>query len=724
MHTRDAFLPTSRDDMHARGWYYYDFLLVTGDAYVDHPSFGTAVISRVLEQAGMRVAVLAQPDFHSCADFLAMGAPRYGVLINSGNIDSMVAHYSVARRRRIVDAYTPGGKMGKRPDRAVLVYCNRAREAFGELPIVIGGLEASLRRFAHYDYWDDRVRNPILVDSGADLLSFGMGERSMVEIAQRLARGEPVGKITDVRGTCFLARDAAQCSDPEPIFVPSVTQVQTDKRAYARAALLEQEEQDPVWGHALIQPCADGRLMVQNPPSVPLETPELDDTFALPYTRAYHPDYEVFGGVKAIEEVQHSIIHNRGCFGSCTFCALTMHQGRYVSARSHDSVVREAEQITQNPAFKGYIHDVGGPTANFDHPACKRQKEHGSCRHRQCLYPEPCPNLDADQSSYTTLLRKLRALPRVKKVFVKSGIRYDYLLADRRGPLFSELVAHHVSGQLKVAPEHISPKVLSRMGKPSRQVYDTFCEQFYKLCHKHGKEQYLVPYLMSSHPGSGLDEAIELALYLKAHKLSPQQVQDFYPTPGTLATAMYYTGLDPRTMQPVFVAKTPQQKAMQRALLQFRNPKNHHLVRAALREAGRGDLIGHGRECLVPPAPGSTGRAPTQVRSEDKRGANRTSGRTGQGQGRKGASAQDKRAGQGGAATDSRNQPDRRGARAVGGRGGQGQGRVTGQDQKRTGQGQGRAERSSAPGRKGGTAAPTRGKKTAAPGRGKGKKKR
>jgi len=528
-----------------------------------------------------------------------MGAPRLGVLINAGNIDSMVAHYSVARRRREKDAYTPGGVMGKRPDRAVIVYCNRAREAFPGLPIIVGGLEASLRRFAHYDYWDDAVRHPILVDCGADLLSFGMGERSMTEIACRLKKGQRVQDIRDVRGTCFMARQESDCCFEDAIELPSFEEVRSDKRAYAKAAYIQQSEQDHVRGHALLQRCGD-RVLVQNPPSLPLEGDELDQVFDLPYARYYHPDYEALGGVAAIEEVRFSIIHNRGCFGSCNFCALAMHQGRYVAARSHASVLREAEKIVAEPDFKGYIHDVGGPTANFSHPACKKQKKVGTCRDRQCLYPTPCPNLDADESSYLSLLRKLRAIPKVKKVFIRSGIRFDYMLQDKNGDFFADLVRHHVSGQLKVAPEHISPNVLYYMGKPFADVYDHFCRKFDSLCQKYDKEQYLVPYLMSSHPGSRLEDAIELALYLKKHKLSPQQVQDFYPTPGTLSTAMYYTGLDPRDMQPVFVAKTPEDKAMQRALLQFGNPKNHELVRRALRQAGREDLIGGGKYCLVP----------------------------------------------------------------------------------------------------------------------------
>ena len=600
MHAREDFLPVSREDMLARGWYYYDFLLVTGDAYVDHPSFGTAVISRTLEKAGFRVAILSQPDWHGTADFLAMGKPRLGVLINSGNIDSMVAHYSVAKRRRQKDSYTPGGLPGKRPDRAVIVYANRAREAFPGVPIVIGGIEASLRRFAHYDYWDDAVRRSILVDSGADLLSFGMGERSMTEIARRLKKGEKPETLRDIRGTCFLAQDPSECVFPDALTLPSFEDVRDDKEQYARAAFVQQNENDFARGHALIQPTG-GRYLIQNPPALPLEGKELDAVFDLPYARYYHPDYEALGGVAAIEEVRFSIIHNRGCFGSCNFCALALHQGRYVTARSTESVVREAKLITSDPDFKGYIHDVGGPTANFDHPACAKQKTQGACPNRQCLFPTPCPNLNADESGYLDLLRQLRALPGVKKVFIRSGIRFDYMLRDPRGDFFAELVRYHVSGQLKVAPEHISPQVLHYMGKPFADVYDHFCRKYYALSEKYGKEQYLVPYLMSSHPGSTLQEAVKLSLFLRDNGMHPEQVQDFYPTPGTISTCMYYTELDPYTMEPVYVPKTPKEKAMQRALLQYYLPQNRQLVLSALKQAGRQDLIGTKPNCLVAP---------------------------------------------------------------------------------------------------------------------------
>lgn len=591
------FLPVSKEDMVERGWYYYDFLLITGDAYVDHPSFGTAVISRVLEKAGFRVAILSQPDYHSADELLAMGRPRYAALVNAGNIDSMVAHYTVAKRRREKDAYTPGGLAGRRPDRAVIVYSNLVKRAWPDLPIVIGGIEASLRRFAHYDYWDDKVRRPILVDSAADLLIYGMGEHQIVEIARRLKKGETIHSIRDVRGTCYMTRNKEECVFPA-VEEPSFEQVSQDKRAYAKAALIEHDEQDFVRGRAILQGYENWYL-VQNPPAKPLETEELDQVADLPYARTYHPSYEAQGGVEAIREVEFSIIHNRGCYGACNFCALTMHQGRYVTSRSHASVLKEAERMTHVSHFKGYIHDVGGPTANFRGPACGKQAKVGACVDRQCLFPSPCPALRGDHSDYLALLRKLRALPGVKKVFIRSGIRYDYMECDPSGEFFADLVRYHISGQLKVAPEHISPNVLYYMGKPPKEVYERFCEKYKRLNQKYGLEQYLVPYLMSSHPGSRLEDAIYLAEYLNATGSRPEQVQDFYPTPGTLSTAMYHTGLDPRTMEPVYVAKDPHEKAMQRALLQWKNPKNRALVLEALHRAGREDLIGHGKRCLV-----------------------------------------------------------------------------------------------------------------------------
>ncbi len=625
MTDRSLFLPVSKQDMQERGWYYYDFLLVTGDAYVDHPSFGTAVISRVLEKEGFRVAVLSQPEYKSTRDFLEMGKPRFAVLINAGNIDSMVAHYTVAKRRRARDEYTPGGKPGRRPDRAVNVYTRLAKEAFPDTPVVIGGIEASLRRFAHYDYWDDAVHPSVLVSSGADILSFGMGERSMTEIARMFKGKKPLAEMTSIRGICFMAESPGECRFPAPITLPSFEQVAKNGEAYCRAAFAEQNENDFARGKPLIQ-AHGGRYLIQNPPALPLEGQALDDVYSLPYARTWHPDYAAAGGVAAIEEVSFSIIHNRGCFGACNFCALAMHQGRYVSSRSRRSVVEEARIISAQEGFKGYIHDVGGPTANFRKPACSKQKEHGACAHRQCLFPTPCPNLEADESDYSALLKEIRGLPGVKKVFVRSGIRFDYMLTDKKSDFFKQLVEHHVSGQLKVAPEHISPEVLHYMGKPFADVYDDFCDKYYQLSKACGKEQYLVPYLMSSHPGSGLKEAIDLALYLKRNRLSPQQVQDFYPTPGTLSTAMYHTGIDPRTMKPVYVARDKEQKAMQRALLQFGDPKNKQLVLKALREAGREDLIGRGPDCLVSYGGGGYKGG---NRGEDKPSGKQTGGQSG-----------------------------------------------------------------------------------------------
>ncbi len=594
------FLPVSREDMVSRGWYWYDFLVVTGDAYVDHPSFGPAVISRVLEHEGYRVAVLAQPDWHSAEAFAAMGRPRYGVFIGAGNLDSMVAHYTAAKKRRSEDFYSPGKKAGLRPDRATIVYSNRAREAFPGLPVVIGGLEASLRRFAHYDYWDDAVRRSILSDSGADLLVYGMGERATCEIARRLKRKEPVSEIRDVRGTAFFAVSKDACAFPDPVELPSYEDVRDERRFYADAAREEYEEHDPVRGRALIQREGD-RCLIVNPPAAPLGTAELDAVAELPFTREYHPMYEPLGGVPAIEEVRFSVIHNRGCFGACNFCALAFHQGRVVTSRSHDSVAREVERMTHHPLWKGYVADVGGPTANFRRPACKNQLKHGLCRGRKCLAPEPCKNLDADESDYLRLLRRLRAIPGVKRVFVRSGIRYDYMLCDKNGDFFSELVRYHVSGQLKVAPEHCIDSVLDYMGKPHISAYEQFLERYARLNQRYGKEQYIVPYLMSSHPGSRLEDAVALAEYLCRTGRQPEQVQDFYPTPGTISTCMYYTGIDPFTMKSVYVPRTPHEKAMQRALLQWRRPENRRLVLEALHTAHREDLIGFGKHCLIRP---------------------------------------------------------------------------------------------------------------------------
>ncbi len=594
------FLPVSKEDMHSRGWWWYDFLLVTGDAYVDHPSFGPAVIARVLEADGYRVAVLAQPDWHSAADFLAFGRPRLGVLIGAGNLDSMVAHYTAAKKRRSEDFYSPGKKAGKRPDRATIVYANRAREAFGsEVPIIIGGLEASLRRFAHYDYWDDKVRRSILFDSGADMLVYGMAEEAEREIARRLKKKLPVSEMHDIRGTAFIAASPSECAF-ESVTVPSYAEVRETRRLYADATRIEYREHDPVRGKAIIQE-HDGRYLVVNPPMMPLETKELDRVAELPYVRTYHPMYEAEGGVPAIEEVRFSVIHNRGCFGGCNFCALAFHQGRMVTSRSHESVIREVTELTKLPDFKGYINDVGGPSANFRHHSCEKQARFGMCPDKRCLAPTPCPNLDADHSDYLALLRKLRSIPGVKKVFVRSGIRYDYMLEDKNDDFFTELVRYHISGQLKVAPEHCIDGVLDYMGKPHIEVYERFMDKYRRLNDRYSKEQYVVPYLMSSHPGSTLGDAVALAEYLNKKGRQPEQVQDFYPTPGTVSTCMYYTEIDPMTMKQVYVAKSFHEKAMQRALLQWKRPDKRKLVIEALKEAGREDLIGYGPECLVRP---------------------------------------------------------------------------------------------------------------------------
>ena len=621
------FLPVSKEDMESRGWWWYDFLLVTGDAYVDHPSFGPAVIGRVLEAAGFRVAMLAQPDWHSADAFRAMGRPRLGVMLSSGNLDSMVAHYTAAKKRRSEDFYSPGKAAGLRPDHAVIVYANRAREAFPGLPIIIGGLEASLRRFAHYDYWDDKVRRSALIDAGADLLVYGMGEYASLEIARRLKKKEPVSSLTDIRGTAVAVSDPSVCAY-ESVALPSFEEVSADKIRYAEATRMEYAEHDPVRGRALIQ-AHDRRYLIVNPPAMPLNTTELDRVAELPYTRQYHPMYEPLGGVPAIEEVKFSVIHNRGCFGGCNFCSLAFHQGRMITSRSHESIIREVTALTRLPDFKGYINDVGGPSANFRHPSCQKQLKYGMCAEKRCLAPEPCPNLDADHSDYLALLRKLRAIPGIKKVFVRSGIRYDYMLEDKNNEFFSELVKYHISGQLKVAPEHCIDSVLDYMGKPHIGVYEKFMDQYRRLNDRYSKEQYIVPYLMSSHPGSTLQDAVALAEYLNKMGRQPEQVQDFYPTPGTISTCMYYTGLDPITMKPVYVAKTPHEKAMQRALLQWKRPDKRRLVIEALKEAGREDLIGFGPQCLVRPENGGR-RTPSEkpARSVVKSAPQSGSGKT------------------------------------------------------------------------------------------------
>ena len=599
MADRTDFLPVSREEMNQRDWWYYDFLVVTADAYVDHPSFGTAIIGRILEAEGYRVAMLAQPDWHSAEAFSALGRPRLGVLIGAGNIDSMVAHYTAAKKRRHDDAYSPGRRAGLRPDRATIVYSNRVREAFGCIPIVIGGLEASLRRFAHYDYWEDKVRRSVLFDAQADILTYGMGEYATLEIAARLASGTPVSEITDVRGTCVAGKYPGLCAYPR-VEVPSFEEVSASKEDYARANMVEYQEHDAVLGKAVIQRHGD-RFLIVNPPAFPLSTAELDRVAELPYVREPHPMYDDMGGVPAIEEVRFSVTHNRGCFGACNFCSLAFHQGRTISCRSHDSVIREVRALTGHPGFKGYIHDVGGPSATFRRPSCQKQLKSGMCRNRACLAPEPCPNLDADHTDYMMLLRKLREIPKVKKVFIRSGIRFDYLMKDPSGEFFTDLVQHHISGQLKVAPEHCVAHTLDYMGKPHIQVYEKFREKYFKLNRRYGKDQYLVPYLISSHPGCTLEDAVQLAEWLNRQGHMPEQVQDFYPTPGTLATCMWYTGIDPRTMKPVFVPKTPHDKALQRALMQWRKPQNRKLVLEALHRTGREDLIGYGKHCLVRP---------------------------------------------------------------------------------------------------------------------------
>jgi len=593
------FLPISRDDMLHRGWYYYDFLLVTGDAYVDHPSFGAAVIGRVLESEGYRVAVLSQPDYRTIADFTAMGRPRYGALVTAGNLDSMVAHYSAAKKRRSEDYYTPGKKPGKRPDRAVIVYSKLIGEAFEELPVIIGGIEASLRRFAHYDYWENKVRPSILIDSNADLLVYGMGETAIIELARQIAGKKHIKSITDIRGTAFITDEPTVCSF-DSIECESFEHVSINKRAYATATLLQHEEHEYVRGRAVVQKHGN-RFLIVNPMSKPLNTQELDKFFDLPYTREVHPVYEKAGGVAAIEEVRFSVIHNRGCFGSCNFCALEFHQGRTVSSRSHESVIREVNKLVKHPAFKGYIHDVGGPTANFRKPSCTKQIKAGICAKKRCLTPTPCSNLEVDHVDYLKLLRKLSGINGVKKVFVRSGIRFDYLMLDKNSEFFSELVKNHISGQLKVAPEHTVDTVLDYMGKPRIDVFIKFKERYKKLNSKYNKKQYLVMYLMSSHPGCKVHDAIAMAEYLNKTNIQPEQVQDFYPTPGTISTCMYYTGYDPCTMKPVHVTRSLKGKATQRALLQWKNPKNHSIVNRALRDAGRADLIGFSKNCLIYP---------------------------------------------------------------------------------------------------------------------------
>ena len=603
------FLPISKADMERRGWEQCDFVYVIGDAYVDHPSFGHAIISRVLEAAGYKVGFISQPDWKNPQSITVLGRPRLGFLVTGGNMDSMVNHYSVSKKHRKMDAFTPGGVIGKRPDYATVVYCNLIRRVYKDIPILIGGIEASLRRMAHYDYWSDKLKRSILLDSQADLLMYGMGERSVVEVADALDSGLKPQDITFVNGTVYRA---TQVDLMVPyVTLPSYQELCEDKRKYAQSFYTQYCNTDPFSGKTLVEPYGSREYVIQNPAQKPLSQAEMDRVYGLPYMRTYHPSYEAAGGVPAIEEVRFSLVSCRGCFGGCSFCALTFHQGRIIQTRSHESILAEAQQMVWEPDFKGYIHDVGGPTANFRQPACKKQLTKGVCPTQQCLFPKPCKNLIADHSDYLALLRKLRAIPGVKKVFIRSGIRFDYLLADQNDTFFKELVKYHVSGQLKVAPEHIADPVLEKMGKPPRAVYDKFLAKYKRLNEQCGLKQYVVPYLMSSHPGSTLKEAVALAEYLRDLGYMPEQVQDFYPTPSTLSTAMYYTGLDPRTMKPVYVPTNPHEKAMQRALIQYRNPKNYMLVHEALVKAGREDLIGYDKHCLIRPKGGQwSGKKP------------------------------------------------------------------------------------------------------------------
>ncbi len=593
------FLPVCKEDMQKRGWDELDFVLVTGDAYIDHPSFGAAIIARLLESHGFKVGIIPQPNWRDKESFNVFGKPRLSFLVTGGNIDSMVNHYSVAKKRRQKDLYSPAGVMGLRPDRATIVYCQKIRELYKDAPIMIGGLEASLRRLSHYDYWDNSVRRSILLDSQADILMYGMGEHQIIELAESLDSGIPINEITYVRGTVYKTKTLENIYD-DYILLPEYKKTKTDKKTYAESFLIQYQNTDSITAKMLVEPYGN-EYVVQNKPSKILTTAEFDNSYSLPYMRTYHPMYEKDGGVPAIEEVKFSIISNRGCFGNCNFCALAFHQGRVVQARSHQSILNEANKIVWEEDFKGYIHDVGGPTANFRGPACDKQVTKGACKERQCLFPTACKNLKVDHKDYLKLLRKLRQIPRVKKVFVRSGIRYDYLIYDKDDEFFNELCEHHISGQLKVAPEHISPRVLEKMGKPSKEVYERFVKKYYEINRKIGKEQYLVPYLMSSHPGCDLKAAVELAEYLRDLGYMPEQVQDFYPTPGTLSTCMYHTELDPRTMEKVYVPKTPHEKAMQRALIQYRLPRNYDLVLEALKKAGRTDLIGFDKHCLIRP---------------------------------------------------------------------------------------------------------------------------
>ncbi len=613
----NRFLPICRKDMEERGWEQVDFVYVTGDAYVDHPSFGHAIITRILESHGFKVGLIVQPDWKDKNSINEYGEPRLGFLVSSGNMDSMVNHYSVSKKRRANDAFTPGGVMGKRPDYATTVYCNLIRQTYKKTPIIIGGIEASLRRMAHYDYWSNKLKRSILLDSGADLISYGMGERSIVEIAEALDSGLAIEDITYIDGTVCKVKSLDHVYDA--LILESWDDLKEDKLNYAKSFYTQYCNTDPYSGKRLVEPYSEHLYVVQNPPAKPLSQSEMDRVYSLPYMRTYHPSYEELGGVPAIEEVKYSLISNRGCFGGCSFCALTFHQGRIIQTRSHESLIEEAKKFIWDKDFKGYIHDVGGPTANFRAPACDKQLTKGACVNKQCLFPTPCKNLKVDHKDYLKLLRKLRELPNVKKVFIRSGIRFDYLIADKDDAFFRELCEHHVSGQLKVAPEHVADPVLQMMGKPENSVYQAFAKKYKQINEKLGKKQFLVPYLMSSHPGSTMKEAVALAEYLRDLGYMPEQVQDFYPTPSTISTCMYYTGVDPRTMKPVYVPKNPHEKAMQRALIQYRNPKNYDLVMEALKIADRMDLVGFDKHCLIRPRQDKKYGKPAAVKSDAKK---------------------------------------------------------------------------------------------------------
>lgn len=611
-----GYLPITKQEMEKYGWEQPDFVCVSGDAYVDHPSFGTAIICRILESRGYKVAILPQPDWKNVESITEFGCPRLGFLVNAGNMDSMVNHYSVSKKRRRMDAYTPGGVAGKRPDYATIVYCNLIKRTYKNTPIIIGGIEASLRRMAHYDYWSDKLKRSILMDSGADLLIYGMGEHAIVEVADALDSGLDISDVTFINGTVYKTREIDNVY--EGIELPDYEEMIQNKIAYAKSFGIQYRNTDPFSAKPLIEKYGEKRYIVQNPPSKPLTMQEMDDVYELQYMRNYHPSYEAAGGVPAISEIKFSLTSNRGCFGGCSFCALTFHQGRIVQCRSHESLIKEAEIMTKDPDFKGYIHDVGGPTANFRAPSCEKQSKYGVCTNKQCLFPKPCKNLRADHSDYVELLRKLRKIDGVKKVFIRSGIRFDYVLADNKDTFLDELCRYHISGQLRVAPEHVADPVLKMMGKPENAVYKKFVDKFYQINKRIGKEQYLVPYLMSSHPGSGLKEAITLAEHIRDLGYMPEQVQDFYPTPSTISTCMYYTGVDPRTMEPVYVPKNPHEKAMQRALIQYRLPENYDLVKEALLKAGRKDLIGFDEKCLIPPR---------KMRYEDRKNERKNAGK-------------------------------------------------------------------------------------------------